>query len=365
MSLKKCTVAGLAAAFLLSACNSVWPSLDAPEPVETGTGAGTTSAANSSSGGALSVTPGAPTGTAVGARVSELRGQLERLQNQVGVHNTELQDLQARVTADTESYHGTVAAISARLQIGTTPGNPILVQQFHSAEADLDRIATDVVALNELATSVAADATLAAYLSEATRAAFGLSGAVDEDHQQLAVLQDETDRTAVLIDRLLTELSGGIQRQSAYVAAERGNLNALASGIRTGSMFGPAVGAAPGAIDVVEVEVTKTARRRAGRSQRPLVVIRFDQPSVAYQSSLYSAISQTLERRPGATFDLIAVAPAGNEPGRVALNTTKARRHADDVYRSMMDMGLEPQRVAVSSAVADDAQVNEVRLYVR
>lgn len=365
MSFPKCTAAGFAAALLLSACNTMWPSLDAPEPAETGTGTGTTSAAGTSSVDTLSVTPGAPTGTAVGARVNELRGQLERLQSQVGVHNSELQDLQTRVTADTEAYHGTVAAISARLQIGTTPGNPILVQQFHKAEADLDRIAADLVALNQLATSVAADASLAAYLSESTRATFGLSGAVDEDHRQLAVLQDETDRTAVLIDRLLTELSTDIQRQSAYVAVERGNLNALASGIRTGGLLGGSVAATPGVIDVVDVSVTESARRSTSRKQRPLVVIRFDQPTVAYQSSLYGAISQALERRPGATFDLIAVAPAGNDPGRVALDTTKARRHADDVYRSMLDMGLEPQRVAVSTAVADDARVNEVRLYIR
>ena len=34
----------------------------------------------------------------------------------------------------------TIAAIEARLQVGTTPGNPILVQQWNEAQSELDRI---------------------------------------------------------------------------------------------------------------------------------------------------------------------------------------------------------------------------------
>ena len=119
---------------------------------------------------------------------------------------TSLQRLRTDLVQNSQQYHGTIAAVNARLQVGTTPGNPILVQQFKSAQADLDRIANEINKMNNLVAAVANNSTLSAYMAEAARAAFSVSGAVDEDHRQLAILEDEVNRTAVLIDRLLKEL---------------------------------------------------------------------------------------------------------------------------------------------------------------
>ena len=124
--------------------------------------------------------------------------------------------------------------VNARLQVGTTPGNPVLVQQWNEAQAQLDRISADVAAMNNLANKVAADSAMSSYLLESTRAAYGLSGAVDEDHRQLAILEDEVNKTVVLIDRLLNELSDDIRRQTDYVNRERGNIQTLAVAIKNG-----------------------------------------------------------------------------------------------------------------------------------
>ncbi len=310
------------------------------------------------------VTPGASTGTVVGDKIQELRGDLGRLQTSVGDNNRRLQELRARVVEDSQRFHGTVAAINTRLQVGTTPGNPILVQQFNSAEADLDRLAAGIGAMNELATDVTADSTMAAYLAESTRATFRISGAVDEDHRQLAILQDEVDRTSVLVDRLLTELSEDIRRQSEYIATERGNLNLLASGIRSGEIYGAsllnqAMFAASG------VGPPGLARTDDFGARQPLIVIRFDRDTVPYQQALYNTVSQVLERQPNALFDLVAVAPALGDAGRVALNTGKVRRQAEGVMRSLVDMGLPPARIAMTAGTSQTATTNEVRLYVR
>ena len=80
--------------------------------------------------------------------------------------------------------------------MGATPGNPILVQQFNGAKSDLDRLSADIGALNQLGTAVTADSTTASFLSELVRATFQVSGAVDEDRKNLAILQDEVDQTA-------------------------------------------------------------------------------------------------------------------------------------------------------------------------
>ena len=93
-------------------------------------------------------------------------------------------------------------------------------------------------------------------------------------------------------------------------------------------------------------------------------MIRFDRSNVAYDQALYSAVSRTLERRPSATFELVAVAPASGGAARVALNSNKARRNAESVMRSLQRMGLPPQRIAVSARTSQAAQSNEVHLYL-
>jgi len=310
------------------------------------------------------VTPGSPTGTFVGKKVIDLRNELSRLQGAISAHNNLLQELRAKVVEDSQRYHGTVAAINSRLQVGTTPGNPILVQQFNSSQADLDRLAGDVAEMNKLQTAVASDSTMAAFLAESTRAVFGVSGAVDEDHRQLAILQDEVDRTNVLVDRLHQELTEDIRRQTNYVATERGNLNLLSSGIRTGEIYGAsllnqAMVSASGGVPPTRPAALDTTGRR------PLVVVRFDRPDVPYQQALYNAVSRVLDRRPNAVFDLVAVAPSSGGSARVVLNSNKARRNAESVLRALIDMGLPPSRIAVSAKTSDTAKANEVHLYLR
>lgn len=310
-------------------------------------------------------TPGSPTGTFVGAKVQQLRQDLVGLQSSISTHNNDLQQLRNTTVQHSQAYHGIVAAINARLQVGTTPGNPVLVQQWNEAQANLDRLDADIAAMNSLEIKVTADSAMSAFLLESVRAAYGLSGAVDEDHRQLAILEDETNRTVVLIDRLLNELSEDVRRQSDYVARERSNLATLSLAINNGELYGqslanrafrsatprPPVGG-PGPVAGIE-------------GRRPLVVIRFDRPKVEYEQALYSAVSQALEARPDASFDLVAVSAAGESAGRAAINSTQVRKNAESVLRSLNSMGLPADRVTLSAASNPEATTNEVRLYVR
>ena len=311
------------------------------------------------------VSPGASTGTVVGTKVEGLREELRQLQASVAQHNAHLQQLRAKMVQDSQGYHGTVAAINARLQVGTTPGNPILVQQLNSARSEIDRLGTDIGEMNRLGTMVSEDSTKSGFMSESARAAFRLSGAVDEDHRQLAILEDEVNRTVVLIDRLLKEVAEDVRRQTNYVATERSNLNLLSTGVISGEIYGAslvnramlaAAGANGAPLAMAPADTT---------GRRPLVIIRFDRANVPFQQALYNAVSRVLERRPEAGFDLVSVAPANGGPARVALNSNKARRHAEGVLRSLIEMGLPPGRVAVSAKTSDTARINEVHLYLR
>lgn len=314
------------------------------------------------------VTPGSPTGTDVGRKIQAMRDDLSRLQSSITRYNSQLQNIRNETVQNAQRYHGTVAAINSRLQVGTTPGNPILVSQWNTAQQQLDAISADVAKMNTLANSVAADSSTAAYLLETTRATYGLSGAVEEDHRQLSILEDDVNRTVVLVDRLLNELNDDVTRQTNYLINERRNLTTLSLAIKNGEMLGSNLAnrAYDSSVPLNSSSRTPTAATPMDlASRRPLVVIRFDRPDVEYQQALYTAVNRALERRPQAMFDLVAVAPARGSAAQAAASTTAARRNAENVLRSLSNMGLPASRVSMSAMSSADAQTSEVHLYVR
>lgn len=315
------------------------------------------------------------TGTVVGRKVEQLRGDLQRLSANVDAQRQNFDSLIAQTVRSSEAYHGVIAAIQARLQLGTTPGNPLLVQQWNQAQRELDSVTGNVTALGQLANSVASSSTSAAYLLESTQAALGLSGGIDQDRIALNMIEDDTARLVVRIDRLLTALSDQISRQTVYVAGERGNLTTMALAIKNGELYGDSIATrtfTPSRVSATPSYYDETPAYRPGASastildeRRPLVVIRFDNPNVAYQQALYNAVSKVLEQRPQTGFDLIAVTPAGGTAAEVAMNQTKSKQNAQGVLRTLTDMGLPSDRVSVAATTSAEASVPEVRLYIR
>ncbi len=311
------------------------------------------------------ITPGQSTGTFVGQKVSMLRGELQRMREQVREQNTTLQGLRRETGVHSQAYHSSIASINARLQVGTTPGNPFLVQQWNVSQSALSKIDEDIARMNSLANAVAGTSTMSSYLLETSRAAYGLSGAVEEDHRQLAILEDEVNRTVVLIDRLLNELSEDINRQTTYVAAERSNLTALSLAIKNGELLGSSLANRAFATAAPIASASPMAMPAAPAGQRPLVVIRFDRANVQYQQALYTAVNRALQRRPQAAFDLVAVSPAQGSPAQVTVSSNQAKRNAEAVLRTLSEMGLPLERVRLSAINSAQALTNEVHLYVR
>jgi len=308
------------------------------------------------------VTPARPSGTHVGQKIEELRGDLARLQKRMGEHNTQFQALRTAARQGATSYHQLVGDINARLQVGTTPGNPELVAEWNQAQVELNKVGESISSLNALANEVASTSSLAAFLLESTRATFELRGAVDEDHRQLAILEDEVNKTVVVIDRLLNELTEDTARTQNYFTAERANLTAMQIAIDNGEYIGGSL--ASRAYGIPPPAPGGGAASLVGKRQ-PLVVIRFGAPNVEYEQALYTAVSRALERKPNAGFDLVAVAPGVGTPAQISLATSKSRRNAEDVLRSLTSMGLPADRITLSATSSPDAQVNEVHVYVR
>ena len=370
MAIPRTYIAVLVSTLLVSSCSFVddalYPSLS-PDGSGGGTNYGA-SASGSASGSAISFnlpnsSSGYSSGTFVGQKVVALRNDLSQLQGPLANQNVSLQQIRAQIEQNSARYNGTVAAISTRLQLGTTPGNPVLVQQWSEAQGELDRINGDVLQLNRLASDVAGTSGMAGYLLESVRAARSLSGAVDEDHRQLRILEDDTSATTVVIERLLNEISSDAQRQQQYVSAQKSELNTLAVAIKNGQYYGSALSAAR-----MNAAPFDGGSGHAGNSLpagRPLVMIRFDRPNVSYEDALYTAVKSALERRPNAVFDVIAVSSSSGAPGTAALGEAAARRNADNVVRSLSQMGLPSDRIRVSSAYSPNASNGEVQVFVR
>jgi len=305
--------------------------------------------------------PDQPTGTAVGQKVQELKGDLARLQDTIKGQSAKQQALHADIEQNAAAYQAITGAISGKLQVGTTPGNPGLVQAWQQAQQNLNSVETDIGQMNALSSEVAGNAAYVAFLQDSVRAAFGVSGAVDEDHRQLRILQDQTAQTNVDVDRLLSQISQDVARQNEFLGTERSNLTTLAGGVSRGEFLGSTL-----ASRAVPAPAQPTLPPGAGAaSGRPLVVIRFDRPNVNYEQALYQAASKALEVRPNAAFDVVGVSPSGGTPAQTALNGDIARTNADRVVRSLLGMGLPADRVNAGQSNDPSIQASEVRIYVR
>jgi len=200
----------------------------------------TTAQGSSVDAGASGFAPAGPppTGTAVGARMQELRGQVQQLKSSIDQHLAALREIRQERQVAAQTYYAQVAEISAKLQSGTTPSNPILTQKWTQARASLDKLEDNLSRVTALSNDMAQDGQTGVYLDDSTRAAFLMPGALDEDHYQLRSLQAEVAGSQAEIGDELTDVTNEINRQNSALGIERNNIATLAEGVRVGELLG-------------------------------------------------------------------------------------------------------------------------------
>ncbi len=305
----------------------------------------------------ISVSAAGATGTFVGQKVVTFRNELKQLQETIRTRNETLQAIRGKTSMDAAKYHSIVALIKSRLQVGTTPGNPDIFARWQDAQSMISQMNNNISMMNQLATQVASDAAMTAYLSDSIRAAFNVSGAVDEDHRQLRILEDETNQTAVLIERLLSELNHDINRQQQYTENEKSNLNTLTVAIKGGQLYGSSLATSSFDVNTPSYSPLPDATVKS----KPLFIVRFNKPNVPYEQGLYQAVKRVLEVKKDAEFELVAVTPVS----KTKVSNINARRSAETVLRSLTSMGMPASRVNLSAMSSNDADSVEVHLYVK
>ena len=310
-----------------------------------------------------------PSGTFVGQKIPALSEDYVAVRAAFEIHRNSYEEVKSRVYGSSTQFYGTVAAINTKLQLGTTPGNPVLVRQYDQAQTELKNIESYTREINLLNQKVSADAGVVALLKSTINKTLRLAGAIDQDHRQLEVLEDDVEKLEIDIARLINEVTEEISRQAGFMKIENQNLLTLAVAIRNGEAMGTGIlnrsflaaqaladaGPPQEQLEVPKVNITGL----------PLVVIRFDDPYIDYEKTLYDAIGTTVDKKPNASFGLVAVAPIGKNEGETRINASKVKKYAERVLRSMVSFGLPSKKIALSAKTSGDVVVPEVHIFVQ
>lgn len=299
------------------------------------------------------------TGTFVGQKVMTFRGELSQLQDSIKSNNAELQKIRASIINNALAYHNTVAEIETKLQVGTTPGNPHMFEKLAKAENNIQVMNTNSAALNQLSAKISADTANTDYLVEAIRSAYSISGAVDEDHRQLRILENEAGQTSILMHSLLNEINSDINRQQQYVKTANGNIANLSSAIRVGS-FG--VNNAPlSRSPILSSSKTEGANQIDAEvpsfvGGKPLFVVRFANKDVDYKEGLKKAVANAVAKKKNVVFDVVAVN---------SLHSTSANEYASKIFQEVIELGVTADRINILSKIDTQASHPAVMVFVR
>jgi len=330
--------------------------------------------------------------TIVGQRVKDINNQLVTLQTKTNRMAEQLRALQTKGRGNSAEYFANIATINTQLQTGTTPGNPRLVKRLATAQTNLDTLGKNISELNSLAVEIADTASKASFLLDSARSTYAVSGAVEEDHARLARLEDEVNNTIVIIERILNDVNDDITRTTAYLSTEQRNLRTLSLAVSNGNLYGKSLAnypfsraqqsplLQPASLSAQPAPMVQPMAQQAPMMEpprgsfgpsssvgapKPLAKIRFDKPNVAFEQPIYVAVQNALEQYPDTRFELIAVHPTSGNPAQIAIESTRSRRNAERVLRTLTQMGVNLERIDLSYAPSNEAQSSEVHIFLR
>ena len=297
----------------------------------------------------------------VSKKVAAIETKLQQIQENIRKNTEVFRELKNKNAEESRQYYEYVARIHARLQIGTTPGNPELTEMWKQASALLTGSDKNMSETAKLSSEIIRTKNELNSLLDTIGETFLIPGAMEIDHENLKALEDQANQTVVSLNRLSSDVSAQIARQQQYFSTESQNINMLGTDIQNGSAMNARPQAAvsvPAAPALLSAAAYRPDADLAGR--RPLMVIRFNKKNVAYEQSLYKAVKAALDKRPNTNFEIVAVSPVNAKSGE-----TEAAKNADAVRNSLISMGLPENRIYSSKTKSASIQTTEVHLYLK
>lgn len=257
-------------------------------------------------------------------------------------------------------YRMTVSQINSRLQAGTTPNNPELLDMWKDARTKLEKISDNAFELKRYAQDIDSDISMVDYFTDSIRASYRVGGATDAQHARLRNLEAQVKDIGTSINMMEKSADADAERQLAFVESEKQNLNDLALNIRNGKIYTASAAGMQSFADFNTFSTAKAATSTSLSSRgRPIFTINYDR-DVNYQEPLFQALNRSLERNPQARFDLVVVTPK-RFAGKASAT---AERNASEVLKTLTEMGLPTSRVALSTAIAD-VSTEEIQIFAK
>jgi hypothetical protein len=301
--------------------------------------------------------------------IATLESGVNYLESAYGQRRNNYTAMQDNITASAKAYLDIVSDIRAKLQVGTTPGNPQLLSQLNSARVALDALGSRVINLRELNNTLDRDLSQAIFLKQMGRNAQFIQGSAESDLERIQSDLLRLDRTTRTMETMRDSSNRLIERQQGLEQIHRNELNLLNQIIYRGvnaesfsfradeltqnganqALNAPVeTSMATPAVQVSSLADNTKTQPAAGNPE--LLSLTLAGKKKGFEESLYNAISKAHTQNADVTFALKGVYPTGKTKAETKKLQQQAKKDADTVLTAMVDMGVPASRVTVSVA---------------
>ncbi len=306
-------------------------------------------------------------GGLIRSKIKGIVKDYELLLSDISSIENQIKQANMRISSATSDYVSLIAGMTVRLQTGTTPGNPRLVSQWSQSQEALEDLARELIDLNRLANDIDNDASLSAFLINAIRATYGISGAVEEEHEELKRIEDELSYLMNRVGRLVTAVNDDIARQTTYLEEERRSMQTLALAVKRGEFFGNSIlNRTMQTFDDFDAQQAAYEMKRTAISSRyPIITIRFAEDNVDYAKMLYKAVDGAVDLKPNANFKVISISPETSSMMTAEAAKNYAAQKAELIFRDMVKMGVPAKNITLVNMTSPDVDVAEVQVFLK
>jgi hypothetical protein len=312
--------------------------------------------------------------------------QQTNLQGRVATYGA----IKADITKSAEEYLMLVGQLRAKLQVGTTPGNPQMIALLEQAGATRKALSGRVNDLQNFGNVVSKDISNIGFLAQTIGSAMNLAGGTEADRTTLQQMGLEANRIGQDYLVLMQDVNLMITHQKTMAITLDGEYEELTALVRQGVNSNPLaaqsfqlsniVAAAPAAMAATESPAAVTT---PSASSAPLATSTAAQASTieqlankevlfavskserrnGFEQALYDAVSKAYASDQNIKFHVLGVSPIGATAAETSGLNDMTNAEMEAVLKAMVDMGVPVSRVTLEVANSSKVDEPEVRLY--
>ncbi len=338
-------------------------------------------------------------------KIENFKSETNQVKELVDSRKQTLQSMRNNTNTSVSDYRNTLSQINAKLQMGTTPGNPDLMNDWKTARAKLEKVNNLAFDIKRLVADIESDQSMVEYMLDSIKASYKVRGATEEDHKQLKSLETEVKQIGSGISMFAQQVNAEADRQLSYVENEKQNLNDVALNIKNGGLYGNnnstsmdffsnggsvfsseegynsfiaeteeqdygyqtrASGKKKSMNNAINLKKSNSMNekfvkssdvKQVSLSKRKILSTAVESANLAsdFDEVLYRVLSKSLERNPSAVYEVVGVA-------KNQKSVDKVKKYLNNVVKSFVDMGVPASRVSMTMKT-DNVDTDEVNVY--